>query len=86
MRKRYLESTLPAETDDDKDDVESIAVPESSEISRASLEDDARHTSLHGVDPADRFWMHQHGWAESAKIGAGIIQAQPVKGSTKKQQ
>ncbi|KAJ5985594.1 hypothetical protein N7499_008118 [Penicillium canescens] len=86
MRKRYLESTLHAETDDDKDDGEEISIPESSEISRASLEDDARHASLHSVDPADRFWMHQQGWAESAKIGAGIIQAQPVKGTVKKQQ
>jgi hypothetical protein len=86
MRKRYLESTLHAETDDDKDEGEGIYIPESSEISRASLEDDARHASLHGVDPADRFWMHQQGWAESAKIGAGIIQAQPVKGTVKKQQ
>ncbi|KAJ5301606.1 hypothetical protein N7508_006469 [Penicillium antarcticum] len=85
-RKRYLESTLHAETDDDKDNGEGLAVPESSSISRASLEDDARHASLHGVDPGDRFWMHQHGWAESAKVGAGIIQAQPVKGAAKKQQ
>jgi hypothetical protein len=82
MRKRYLESTISAETDEGKDD----DLSESPELSRASLEDDARNASLQGADPAARFWLHQRSWTESAQVGAGIIQAQPVKGGVKKQQ
>jgi hypothetical protein len=86
MRKRYLESTINAESEEGIEDDELTAATESPEISRASLEDDARSASLHGADPATRFWLHQRGWNESAQVGAGIIQAQPVKGAAKKQQ
>lgn len=89
MRKRYLESTINVGADeekDEKDETDITSVVESPEISRASLEDDARQASLHGADPAARFWMHQRGWTESAKVGAGIIQSQPTQGSVKKQQ
>ena len=84
MRKRYLESTLRAQTEEDNDD--DVTRSESPEISRAALEDDARRSSLHETDPAERFWMRQHGWMESAKVGAGIIRAQPASGGTKKEQ
>ncbi|CAI7640260.1 unnamed protein product [Penicillium viridicatum] len=86
MRKRYLESTTNAEADEEKDEHEITSVAHLTDISRTSLEDDARRASLHGADPATRFWMHQRGWTESAKIGAGIIQAQPTNSSVKKQQ
>jgi anoctamin-10 len=82
MRKRYLESTINAETDEGEDDV----LSKSPEISRASLENDARNASLHSADPAARFWLHQRGWTESAQVGVGIIQAQPAKRAVKKQQ
>lgn len=84
MRKRYLDSTLRAETekDQDQDDV----VTEAPGLSRAALEEDARRSSSHDTDPAERFWMRQRGWMESAKVGAGIIQAQPSTGNAKKQQ
>ncbi|KAJ5833934.1 Acyl-CoA N-acyltransferase [Penicillium riverlandense] len=84
MRKRYLESTLRAETDEvqGEDDVDTL----SPETSRAALEEDARRASLHGSDPAERFWMRQHGWMESAKVGAGMIQAPPAKEGIKKEQ
>lgn len=86
MRKRYLESTPGAEADEGQDEEEFAFQSEAPEISRTSLEDDARKASLHGADPAARFWLHQRGWTESAQVGAGIIQAQPVRGSVKKQQ
>ena len=86
MRKRYLESTTNAEIDEDKDVDDITSMAQSTDISRKSLEEDARRASLHGADPASRFWMHQRGWTESAKIGAGIIQAQPTKDGVKKQQ
>lgn len=86
MRKRYLESTIDAEADQGHDEEELASQSDAPEISRTSLEDDARKASLHGADPAARFWLHQRGWTESAQVGAGIIQAQPVRGSVKKQQ
>jgi hypothetical protein len=86
MRKRYLESTTNTEVDGEKDEDDVTFMAESTDMSRTALEDDARRTSLHGADPAARFWMHQRGWTESAKIGAGIIQAQPSSSTAKKQQ
>ncbi|CAG8163415.1 unnamed protein product [Penicillium salamii] len=85
MRKRYLES-ISVESDERDDEEELASQSEAPEISRTSLEDDARKASLHGADPAARFWLHQRGWTESAQVGAGIIQAQPVRGNVKKQQ
>ncbi|KAJ5618807.1 Acyl-CoA N-acyltransferase [Penicillium lagena] len=84
VRKRYLDSTIRAEMEEDqgKDDVGTL----STETSRAALEEDARRASLHGSDPAERFWMHQHSWMESAKVGAGMIQAQSAKEGIKKEQ
>ena len=84
MRKRYLDSTIRAQTDEDQD--EEHASVEALGLSRASLEEDARRSSLHNVDPAERFWMRQRSWTESAKVGAGIIQAQPRLGDSKKEQ
>ncbi|CAG7924765.1 unnamed protein product [Penicillium olsonii] len=86
MRKRYLESSINAEGDEDDEEDELASQSQAPEISRTSLEDDARKASLHGADPAARFWLHQRGWTESAQVGAGIIQAQPARGSVKKQQ
>ncbi|OJJ33460.1 hypothetical protein ASPWEDRAFT_30534 [Aspergillus wentii DTO 134E9] len=87
MRKRYLETTLRAE--DDEDDLnlaEEGPSAEASEITRESLEEDAREATSHGTDLAERFWMRQKGWRESAKIGSSIIQAQATKPAVKKQQ
>lgn len=84
VRKRYLDSTLQAEMDEDKDEKDVLSEPP--EISREALEEDARQASLQGTDPAERFWTHQQGWMESARVGARIIQAQPTKGNVKKQQ
>ncbi|KAJ6164048.1 hypothetical protein N7470_002720 [Penicillium chermesinum] len=83
VRKRYLESTLhtPIHDSDEKS-----AEGTGDGLSRSALEDDARETTLHDADPAERFWKRQHGWDESAKIGAGIIQAQPLKAADKKKQ
>lgn len=81
MRKRYLDSTLRAESD--KDETEPAV--ELSGISRESLENDARSSSLHDVNPAERFWTRQKGWSESAKVGAGIIRNQAER-TMKKQQ
>lgn len=84
MRKRYLESiNAEANEEPDEKDPMSEAPPE---LTRSGLEEDARQNSGRSSDPAERFWMRQRGWTESAKVGAGIIQAQPTKGPAKKQQ
>ncbi|KAJ5730690.1 Acyl-CoA N-acyltransferase [Penicillium malachiteum] len=83
LRKRYLESTLtvPSEADSAEDDPSGPPG-----LSRVSLENEVRRSSMQDTDPAERFWMRQRGWSESAKVGAGIIQAQPIPRNTKKQQ
>ncbi|KAJ5198669.1 uncharacterized protein N7498_007786 [Penicillium cinerascens] len=86
VRKRYLDSTINADPEKDLQQVKDDTLPETPEISRVALEDDARHSSMHDADPAERFWTRQHGWTESAEVGAGIIRAQPSSGSAKKQQ
>ncbi|KAJ5085004.1 hypothetical protein N7532_009775 [Penicillium argentinense] len=86
MRKRYLDSTLRAEASDDQEEDDGISASGPSEISRRALEDDARQSASHSTDPAERFWMRQRGWQESAQIGARIIQSQPSSDDSKKQQ
>ncbi|KAL2868972.1 anoctamin family protein [Aspergillus lucknowensis] len=87
IRKRYLESTLGARSSDDEEEVtpkdESI---ELSDITRKTLEEDARDWSRHGTNPEERFWMRQKGWRESAKVGSSIIKSQAAGTETKKQQ
>lgn len=83
VRKRYLETSLKGE--DHKDPEDEIVTP-AAELSRKSLEDDARKSSLQTTDPSARFWLRQRGWTESAQVGAGIIRAQPSPSSAKKQQ
>ena len=44
------------------------------DITRASLEEDARQASLHNASPEERFWDRQRGWRESAKMGKLFIE------------
>lgn len=66
-RERYFQESLqrihrlPAVTDKAED------------ITRASLEDDARRTSLHSASPEARFWARQRHWTESATVGRELI-------------
>ncbi|KAJ5999626.1 Acyl-CoA N-acyltransferase [Penicillium waksmanii] len=86
VRKRYLDSTLRADAEDDHDEGDTVTISGPPGISRHSLEDDARRSSSHDTDPAERFWMRQRGWEESVQIGAGIIEGQPDDGDGKKEQ
>lgn len=77
IRKRYLESTLGARSSDDEEDL--TAKDESmelSDITRKSLEEDARSWSKHNTDPEERFWMRQKGWREAVTVGTSIIESQ----------
>ncbi|EPS26362.1 hypothetical protein PDE_01298 [Penicillium oxalicum 114-2] len=85
LRKRYLESTLQVDVNEALEEKDEV-VDRPPELTRKALEEDARRNSEHSTDPAERFWMRQRGWTESAKVGSGIIQAQPTKKNVKKQQ
>ncbi|KAM0721259.1 hypothetical protein Q7P37_003547 [Cladosporium fusiforme] len=43
------------------------------EITKATLEDEARKASLQAATPQERFWARQRHWTESAQVGAGLI-------------
>lgn len=44
------------------------------DITRSSLEDDARQSSLHSATPEEKFWDRQRGWKEAAKMGKVFIE------------
>lgn len=44
-------------------------------ITRQSLEEDARRSSLKSSTPEDRFWTRQRNWRETAEIGGRLIRA-----------
>lgn len=43
------------------------------EITRSSLEEDARQASLRNATTEERFWSRQRHWTESAKVGQTLI-------------
>ncbi len=44
------------------------------DITRNSLEEDARQASLHSATPQEKFWDRQRGWKEAAKMGRLFIE------------
>ena len=67
VRKRYLQEAMG-------DDA--TALPsglEGEQITRASLEEDARQETLRNSNPSDHFWRKQRSWEESAKVGGRLI-------------
>lgn len=55
------------------------------EITRQSLEDEARQASLKESSPSTRFWARQKGWAESEKVGLDLIEMMDLGNETKKE-
>ncbi|RAL11947.1 anoctamin family protein [Aspergillus homomorphus CBS 101889] len=88
LRKRYLESTVGARTSDDEIEVDEKEdqSEQLSQLTRDTLEDDARSWATHDTDPAERFWMRQKGWKESSHVGATIIKTLKSDSNAKKQQ
>ncbi|KAI9372336.1 calcium-activated chloride channel-domain-containing protein [Aspergillus egyptiacus] len=85
-RKRYLESTLGARSSDDEEEVrEEDQSEELDDITRKTLEEDARAWSKHNANAEERFWTRQKGWRESAKVASSIVQSR-ANPDTKKQQ
>lgn len=79
VRKRYLQDTLGQ----DVLDVPSGLMEE--KITRASLEEDARQSSLRTTGPMEHFWSRQKTWEESAKVGANLIEKMAPKEGKKQQ-
>ncbi|KAF2761342.1 DUF590-domain-containing protein [Pseudovirgaria hyperparasitica] len=80
VRKQYFNESLGQLS-------KSPAMGESyTEISRQSLEDDARDASLSASSPESRFWSRQKGWQESAKAGTGLMEKYAAGNETKKSQ
>lgn len=68
VRKRYLQDTLGEEA---------VALPprhKEEKITRASLEEEARASTLRNFGPEEMFWGRQRSWEESAMVGIGLIQ------------
>ncbi|KAF1842573.1 DUF590-domain-containing protein [Cucurbitaria berberidis CBS 394.84] len=68
VRKQYFEENLSA--------MEKIPrmTDNGGEITRRSLEDDARQSSLSDSTPEGRFWGRQRGWRETATVAKGLIE------------
>lgn len=67
VRKRYLQKSFGEEFTE-------VSPAEAEEITRDSLEEDARQSSMRTTAPQDRFWRRQRSWEESAKVGAALIE------------
>ncbi|KAL8243565.1 hypothetical protein R6Q59_009823 [Mikania micrantha] len=55
-------------------------------ISRESLEEDARASSLKESTPSTRFWGRQKGWSETEQMGLKLIEMMDVKGKGEKKE
>lgn len=54
-------------------------------ITRSSLEEEARQTTLKTSSPKDQFWLRQRSWEESARVGRWFIE-RTAPAESKKQQ
>lgn len=68
VRKRYLQDNFGDEV------TELPPLPAEEKITRKSLEEEARMSTIYASGPEDRFWKHQQSWQESAKVAAGLIE------------
>lgn len=67
VRKRYLQESYG-------EDFTDTSAGHTEQITRESLEDDARQSTLSATALQDRFWRRQRSWEESAEVGAGLIE------------
>lgn len=56
------------------------------QVTRATLEEDARAASGLGSRPADGFWARQRDWRETAQVGARLIERAPMDNTTAKEE
>jgi anoctamin-10 len=91
MRKKYLEEAglgdmIQPVTSQPNSPSLSKGEEKKGEITRKSLEDDARNQSLRESNPNTRFWNHQQGWQETEKVGLKLIEQMELRSDGKKDQ
>lgn len=72
VRKRYLEESKGEQAARMAPKLMGTAGKE--EITRQTLEEDARDATVAGATPETRFWGRQKGWEESARFGVTLIE------------
>ena len=55
------------------------------DITRQSLEEDARRESLRDSNPTTKFWGHQRSWRENEKVGLSLIDMMDLSTEAKKE-
>ena len=79
VRKRYLQESFG-------EDAMDLPPPiDREKITRSSLEEEARQSSMQATGIQDHFWARQRSWEESAKVGAGLIERMAPAESKKQQ-
>jgi anoctamin-10 len=80
VRKRYFEESLTS-----LEKVPTMDQVTADPITRASLEEDARQSSLHSASTSERFWARQKTWRETSEVGRKMIEQAQAAESKKKQ-
>lgn len=78
MRKEFITEipeSLSHGMDESEGDAAAVGDHGESQITRATLEEDARARTLHDARPSDPFWERQKNWREALQIGERIIGA-----------
>lgn len=79
MRKEFIteipEESLSHGMNESEGDAAAVGDHGESQITRATLEEDARARTLHDARPSDPFWERQKNWREALQIGERIIGA-----------
>ncbi len=78
VRKRYFQESFG------EDAMELPPPIDRENITRATLEEEARQSSMKATGPQDHFWNRQRSWEESAQVGAGLIEKMAPAESKKK--
>lgn len=79
VRKRYFQEAFG------EDAMELPPPMDPGKITRATLEEEARQSSMKATGPQDHFWNRQRSWEESAQVGAGFIDTMAPAESKKQQ-
>ncbi|KAK4697776.1 anoctamin-10, partial [Lecanoromycetidae sp. Uapishka_2] len=79
VRKRYFQESFG------EDAMELPPPMDREKITRATLEEEARQSSMKSYGPQDHFWNRQRSWEESAEVGAGLIEKMAPAESKKQQ-
>ena len=89
IRRKYLEeaglgAAVASVTSPPQSPLQNKSSQNVEQITRQSLEEDARQGSLREANPATRFWGRQKGWSESEKVGLNLIDVMDLGDNSKK--